>query len=122
MGCSDKLKIVRCANKLKQYQVADALGISRSTYCSYETGRRNIDIETLSKLSCFYKLPMNTFLENAYVEEINEDDVYEKNPDVKYLSQLSSQEILLIAKLRAMNEADRKEVIELASSKIESKP
>ncbi len=122
MSCSDKLKAIRCANKLRQYHVADALGISRSTYCSYETGRRSVDIETLSKLSWFYKLSMNAFLENAYVEEIQEDDIYEKNPDVKYLSQLSHAEISHIAKLRAMGDEDREEVFDLADSKIESKP
>ena len=51
MSCAKQLKIIRCANKLKQYQVADALGISRSTYCSYETGRRNVDLELLSMLA-----------------------------------------------------------------------
>lgn len=122
MSCGNQLKIIRNANKLKQYQVADALGISRSTYCSYETGRRSVDVETLSKLSYFYKLPMDCFFEDSYVDNINEDDKYENDFDVKYLSQLSAEEITLIARLRAMNDEDKKEVITIANSKVISKP
>lgn len=121
MSCADKLKMIRKANKLKQYQVADALGISRSTYCSYETGRRGIDMESLAKLSQFYKLPTDCFFEDAYADQVNDDDGYEKLINEKYLSQLSTEEISLIAKLRAMNEEDKEEIITMANSKVKSK-
>jgi transcriptional regulator with XRE-family HTH domain len=122
MSCSKQLKIIRCANKLKQYQVADALGISRSTYCSYETGRRSVELETLSKLSHFYKLPIDSFFEDSYVDVVSENDNYECDFDEKYLSQLSAEEISLIAKLRAMNDKDKEEIITIANSKVTSKP
>ncbi len=122
MSCGNQLKLIRCANKLKQYQVADALGISRSTYCSYETGRRSVDMETLTRLSHFYKLPMDSFFENSYVEDVSDDDMYEKSPDTRFLSQLSSEEVALIAKLRAMNDEDKEEIIKIANSKVTSKP
>ena len=70
MSCGNQLKIIRCTNKLKQYQVADALGISRSAYCSYETGRRSVDLDTLSKLSHFYNLPVDCFFESSYKDLI----------------------------------------------------
>jgi transcriptional regulator with XRE-family HTH domain len=122
MSCSKKLKIIRCANKLKQYQVADALGISRSTYCSYETGRRSVELETLEKLSHFYKLPIDNFFEDSYVDVVGEDDNYERDFDTKFLSQLSAEEISLIAKLRTMNDEDKEEIIKMANSKVISKP
>lgn len=122
MSCGDQLKIIRHANKLKQYQVADALGISRSTYCSYETGRRSVDTEILLKLSYFYKLSMDCFFEDSYIEEVNENENYEDDFKEKYLSQLSSEEISLIAKLRAMDEKDKDEIITMANSKVNSKP
>ncbi len=122
MSCAKQLKIIRCANKLKQYQVADALGISRSTYCSYETGRRSVDLEILSKLSHFYKISMDSFFEDAYVETVNENDNYESVLSEKYLSQLSTEEISLIAKLRAMSDEDKNEIITIANSKVTSKP
>ena len=122
MSCAKQLKAIRCANKLKQYQVADALGISRSTYCSYETGRRNVDLEVLSKLSHFYRISMDCFFEDSYVESVGENDEYENDSNVKYLSQLSDEEINVIAKLRAMNEEDKEEIIGIVNNKVKSKP
>ena len=63
-----RLKIIRCQNKLKQYQVAEALGISRSAYCSYETGRRSIDLDTFIRLSKFYNLPLSIFLNEMKID------------------------------------------------------
>ncbi len=117
-----QLKIIRTQNKLKQYQIADALGISRSTYCSYETGRRCVDLDTLVKLSQFYNLPIDAFLQDSFNGMVEDRDGYETDLDTTYLSQLSGEEIALIAKYRAMSKEDKKEVRDLADSKIESKP
>ena len=117
-----QLKVIRLENKLKQYQVADALGISSSTYCSYETGRRSIDLDMLINFSKLYNLPIDLFLEELKVDIVRENDTYETEGDVKYLSQLSADEIALIAKYRAMSKDDKKELADLAKSKVKSKP
>ena len=116
-----RLKVIRCQNKLKQYQVAEALGISRSTYCSYETGRRSIDLDTLVRLSKFYNLSLDIFLEELNIDLVAENDNYEFEGDTRFLSQLSSDEIALIAKYRAMTKEDKKEITDLAKSKVKSK-
>lgn len=116
-----RLKVIRCQNKLKQYQVAEALGISRSTYCSYETGRRSIDLDTLIRLSKFYNLSLDIFLEELNIDLLAENDNYEFEDDTRFLSQLSSDEIALIAKYRAMTKEDKKEITDLAKSKVKSK-
>ncbi len=51
-----------------------------------------------------------------------ESDTYETESDTKFLSQLSSDEIALIAKYRAMSKDDKKEIVDLAKSKVKSKP
>lgn len=51
MGFSDNLKRVRLRTGMTQQQVADALGITKSTYCGYETGKRQPDIAKLRKLA-----------------------------------------------------------------------
>ena len=116
-----RLKIIRCQNKLKQYQVAEALGISRSTYCSYETGRRSIDLDTLVRLSKFYNLPIALFLNEMKIDFFEENDNYEVESDTRFLSQLSSDEIALIAKYRALTTEDKKEITDLAKSKVMTK-
>ena len=59
-----QLRILRRQNKMSQQQVADALEVSRSTYCSYESGRRTPDIEAIVKLSVFYRVPVERFFED----------------------------------------------------------
>ena len=116
-----KLKIIRCQNKLKQYQVAEALGISRSTYCNYETGRRSIDLDTLVRLSKFYNLSLNIFFNELSIDFVTENDNYEFESDTRFLSQLSPDEVALIAKYRAMTKEDKKEITDLAKSKVKVK-
>ena len=58
-----QLKLIRIQNELTQQQLADALGSTRSAYCGYEIGRLSPDLDTIVKLSEFYKLPLVSFFE-----------------------------------------------------------
>ncbi len=111
-----KLKIIRHQNNLKQQQLADILGITRSAYCSYETGRRSVDLDTIVKLSNFYNIPIENFFEDD-LTIVCDNDNYESEPDTRYLSQLSRDEIALIVKYRMMSKDDKKEIKDLADSK-----
>lgn len=59
MTISENLKRIRTERGYKQEQVAEALGISRSTYTNFENGR-NPDIELLMKLADIYGMPLDT--------------------------------------------------------------
>ena len=50
MGFSENLKRARLRVGLTQQQIADTLGITKSTYCGYETGKRQPDIAKLRRL------------------------------------------------------------------------
>ena len=100
-----QLKIIRKQNELSQQQVADLLGISRSAYCGYETGRRSPDVATIIKLSEFYRLPLDKFFEKRIpAEYVYDDDYYEGQADTRYLSQLSKEERDLIVKFRMLDD------------------
>lgn len=60
------LRTVRLACGLSQKLVAATLGISRSTYTYYESGRTSPDIPTLKALAAVFGLPPECFL---YPEE-----------------------------------------------------
>ena len=107
MDFGRKLKVIRLQNNLRQHQVADVLGISRSSYCKYEIGRRDVDVETVLKLSRFYNIPVDVLLENETAEYVGENDNYESEPDTRYLSQLSKDEIALILKYRMMSNDEK---------------
>lgn len=113
-----QLKIIRKQNGLSQQQVADVLGISRSAYCGYETGRRSPDVITIIKLSEFYRLPLDKFFEKRIpAEYVYDDDYYEGQPDTRYLSQLSKEEKDLIVKYRTLGAEHQKEVLNLLIEK-----
>ena len=51
---NDKLKKARLDAGYTQVQVADILGIGRSTLANYEVGRTEPDLNTLALLADFY--------------------------------------------------------------------
>jgi len=57
-----KLRSLRKGRKLKQREVAEGLGIERSTYAYYETGKHNVPIDTLLKIAVYYDVSVNEIL------------------------------------------------------------
>ena len=55
----NKLQYLRELHDLKQQEVADALGVSCSTYANYESGRRSPDIDLLISLADFYGMSLD---------------------------------------------------------------
>ena len=45
------IKNIRCRKKLTQKYLADKLGISRQAICMWETGKRELKVTMLNKLS-----------------------------------------------------------------------
>ncbi len=115
-----QLKLIRIQNRLTQQQLADALGITRSAYCGYEIGRRSPDLDTIVKLSEFYNLPLVSFFEKLDSSLVSDSLEFDEEENW-YLSQLTKEERALIARVRSMGESDKKEILDLAESKIESK-
>jgi transcriptional regulator with XRE-family HTH domain len=60
----ERLKLSREKNKLTQTDVANYLNIKRETISYYETGKRQIDILTLSKFADLYGYSLNHFINN----------------------------------------------------------
>ena len=112
-----QLKVIRNQNGLTQQQVADVLGISRSAYCGYETGRRSPDIDTLSKLSGFYRIPIDRFVERIVTQYVYDDEFLDSQPEARYLAQLSKEEIDLIVNLRIANKEAKNEILKFAKEK-----
>ena len=50
-----KLKELREENGVSQKEIAQYLNIKQNTYSQYETGKRQLPIETLIKIAEYYK-------------------------------------------------------------------
>lgn len=62
MVFAENLKILREKKELTQQQLADALGISRSTIGMYEKGNREPDFETLEAIADFFNINMGRLI------------------------------------------------------------
>ncbi|MCQ2551527.1 MAG: helix-turn-helix domain-containing protein [Clostridia bacterium] len=51
------IKLLRILNDYTQEQLANALHVSRSCYCQYELGTRNMDYGILLSLASLYSVP-----------------------------------------------------------------
>lgn len=58
MEINEQLKFIRQQKKLTQKQVADAIGIDKSTYAHYELGRRVPNAKTWIRLCNLFGLPV----------------------------------------------------------------
>lgn len=69
MGFPEQLKIARLNINYTQQQVADLMGIAKSTYCGYETGKRQPDVEKIKLLARILQTSGDTLLETGFNPE-----------------------------------------------------
>lgn len=58
----ERLKRLRGIKKKNQQEVADELGISRSTYSGYESGQREPDFDTLRRIADYFEVTTDYLL------------------------------------------------------------
>lgn len=119
----DRLRLLRNNVKLSQQQVADALGIDRSTYTYYETNKTNPSIPFLLKISRIYGITVDELVGNQNVLRLNDGGNFfdGKDPEtaedekisekILRLSDLNDEEKLLIVKYRLLE--DKSEIMKL---------
>lgn len=96
------LKILRLNCGYAQKNIADMLGVNRSTYTYYEAGKTMPDVETLNKLAKFYEISIDAFFEP--VSKIHKE---QKRPGkwiadtVSEIKGLTAEEKSIIAILRS---------------------
>lgn len=66
MNFSVNLRRARESAGLTQQQVADEIGISKSTYCNYEIGKREPDVEKIKKIAKALKISCDVLLETGF--------------------------------------------------------
>ena len=112
---SEQLKIIRKANKFTQQGLADAIGIERSTYASYETGRNKPDVNLLSKIAKVFDVSSDFILEIDTTVPLNVEDIsvqYKKKSGNKLVSTLSKEEKSVLAKYRLLSDNKKAELID----------
>ena len=112
---SEQLKIIRKANKFTQQGLADAIGIERSTYASYETGRNKPDVVLLSRIAKVFDVSSDFILEIDATVPLNVEDIsvqYKKKSGNKLVSTLSKEEKSVLAKYRLLSDNKKAELVD----------
>lgn len=121
---SEQLKIIRKANKFTQQELADAIGIERSTYASYETGRNKPDVILLSKIAKVFGVSSDYILEIDTTAPLNVEDIpvqYKKKSGNQLVSTLSKEEKSVLAKYRLLSDNKKTELVDFLEKNTASK-
>lgn len=121
---SEQLKIIRKANKFTQQELADAIGIERSTYASYETGRNKPDVILLSKIAKVFGVSSDYILEIDTTAPLNVEDIpvqYKKKSGNQLVSTLSKEEKSVLAKYRLLSDNKKTELVDFLEKNTTSK-
>ena len=108
----ESLKKVRNDHNLKQKDIAEALGIDRSTYSFYETGKTYPAIETLCALAKIYNVTIGYLIG----KEANNPELRARELAVSSaadpIARLDRDEQRLLIYYRLANEKSKKEILE----------
>lgn len=95
----DMLKYLRVRENLSQAELADKLGVAKSTISMYEVGKREPDFETLEAIADLFNVDMNFLLG----KDGSENDRYYLNDETAK----AAQEIFENKELRLLFDAAR---------------
>lgn len=89
-----RLAKLRHSKGLTQMELAKKMGMARTTYSGYESGSREPDFKTLSKLADFFEVDIDWLLTG---EEENKDVLYQNDLEVtKIFNQLREEDQIYI--------------------------
>lgn len=81
------LKIVREVHRMKQGELADSLGISKSYLSELERGEKKVSLDVLNKYANTFDVPASTFL--SFMEALEGESETRRARAEKLLSVLS---------------------------------
>lgn len=73
MGFSEQLKKARLNKGFTQQQIADLMGITKSTYCGYETNKRHPDVAKIKQLANILDVSGDVLLETDIYESLTDE-------------------------------------------------
>ena len=79
----EMLKYLRVRDNLSQAELADKLGVAKSTISMYEVGKREPDFETLEAIADFFNVDINFLLG----KDGSENDHYYLNDETREIAQ-----------------------------------
>lgn len=106
---SQRLRRIRKECGLTQKVVAELLGVDRSTYAYYETGKTSPDPTTLARLASLFRVSADLLLgRDTDPPELHDELFLLGDSVVRRFSELSESEQLLVLQFRVLSHEQRK--------------
>ena len=106
---AERLKAIRKASSLTQQTVAAALGVDRSTYTYYETGKTSPDLLTLARLAQMFGVSTDELLGHVSRVTVFHDDSSPFEDELRMrFSALTGDEQILVLQFRQLDEEQRR--------------
>lgn len=104
-----------------QKQVADLLGVDRSTYSYYELGKIKPDIKTIMNLSKIFKVHYTEILESEINYQFSDSLSQKNGQNVKlHLDELTPNEYRVLMAFKILPENSKNEIIKIINEKFEN--
>lgn len=110
MGFPEQLKKARLDKGYTQQQIADLMGITKSAYCGYETGKRQPDVAKIKQLARILNISGDVLLETGFGNEKDDPN-----------SLLGAQEQQLLIFFRLLNDEGKEKVIDYISDLVDTR-
>ena len=117
MLLNQRLKHFRTTSGLTQQQVADVLGLDRSTYAYYESGKTTPDIKSVNKLLKIFNISYYELMEepDPTTVNVNDSDSQEDTEDKLHIYDLSKPEKRLVIYFRVLSPNQQQDLLKSIS-------
>lgn len=97
---------LRTAAELTQEQISDVLGITRSAYAYYETGKSTPNLPMLEKLGRIYNMDLNELTGTGSSKRLHDETQtpYFAQDEMAYFNTLNAQEKKLVLFYRSLED------------------
>lgn len=122
MTLAETLKRIRKKYKMTQEEVSQFLGVSRSGYTYYETGKTVPSVDTLKKLAVMYDTTVDEIIglppKNSSGRKVSEDNISAKGVDPLMYMKKEEQSLIMAFRLASKENKEKiiKEVFALSNS------
>lgn len=110
---SQILRDMRSEHNLRQEDIAKALGIDRSAYSGYETGRTAISIIKLYKLAEIYNVSLDRLVGRDDRDDFAKVRVASFSNEIDPIAMLERDEQLLLMYFRLSDEDKKERILEM---------
>ncbi len=111
MLLNDKLIHFRKTVGFTQQEIADLLGVERSTYACYESGKVQVPIGKLQLLAIIYNTDINAFITSEVLVLNGPGDNNGGISEDERLNKMQADERLFVAKYRILKAMDKTETL-----------